>query len=382
MPMELRIDAARRAELTLALVPDVGPLLRQRLLESFGDAAQVLAASRDQLQQVPGIGAKISTNIVQADQLVDLDAQLALVHQHGLRIWFPADAQYPPLLRQIHDPPGVLFGRGDLEPADELAVAIVGTRRPSRYGLQQAEQLAHHLARAGVTVVSGLARGIDAAAHRGALAAGGRTIAVLGCGVLRNYPAEHAELARSVAAQGCVISEVPPTMGPARGLFPQRNRIISGLSLGTVVVEAGDRSGALITARLAMEQNREVFAVPGQIDQPQSAGPHQLLRDGAKLVTSADDVLEELGPLAWGAAPTRHGAGGETRWDHLPLDDSQRRVLAAIEPAGVFVDELVVECQLPVQVILAAVGVLESRFLIRKLGGNRVVLREGVGPSE
>ena len=199
---------------------------------------------------------------------MQLDAQLALVREHGLGVLLPGRADYPRLLSEIPDPPGVLFVRGAIEPADAMAVAIVGTRRATHYGKQQAERLAGGLARAGVTVVSGLARGIDAAAHRGALAAGGRTIAVLASGVLNLFPPEHEKLADEVAAHGAVVSEAAPTMPPLAGMFPQRNRIISGLSLGVIVVEAADRSGALITARHAMEQGREVFAVPGPDRQP------------------------------------------------------------------------------------------------------------------
>jgi DNA processing protein len=212
---------------------------------------------------------------------VQLDAQLAIAREHGLTILLPEWPGYPRSLREIPDPPGVLFIRGAIEPADGLAVAIVGTRRATHYGKQQAERLAAGLARAGLTVVSGMARGIDGAAHRGAMNAGGRTIAVLASGVLNPFPPEHVKLADEIAAQGAVVSEAAPTMPPLSGMFPQRNRIISGLTMGTIVIEAADRSGALITARHAMEQGREVFAVPGPVDSPGSAGPHRLLKDGA-----------------------------------------------------------------------------------------------------
>ena len=366
----LELSDADRAAILLALTPDVGPILRGRLLEFFGDSQAVVAASESDLQRVQGVGPKISRRIVNARHEVQLDAQLAIAREHGLRILLPGGDGYPRMLREIPDPPGVLFVRGTLEAADQMAVAIVGTRRPTRYGQQQAERLAGGLARAGITVVSGMARGIDGAAHRGALAAGGRTIAVLASGVLNPYPPEHAKLADEIAAQGAVLSEVAPTMPPLSGMFPQRNRIISGLTLGTVVVEAADRSGALITARHAMEQGREVFAVPGQVDSPVSSGPHRLLRDGAKLVTCIDDVLEELGPLAEAAPDLR---GGTIRAAaELKLNDLEHAVLQAIDPSGSLLDEVAAACEMPIHRILSTVSVLESRRLVRKLGGNRV----------
>jgi DNA processing protein len=251
-----------------------------------------------------------------------------------------------------------------------MAVGIVGTRRASRYGQQQAERLAAGLARAGVAVVSGLARGIDAAAHRGALSAGGRTIAVLASGVLNVFPPEHKDLADQIAAAGAVVSEAAPTMPPLSGMFPQRNRIISGLALGVIIVEAADRSGALITARHAMEQGREVFAVPGPIDSPGSSGPHRLLRDGAKLVTCVDDVLEELGHLPT-AAPDQRG-GSIRAAAELKLNDLEHAVLQAIDPAGSMLDDVAAACGWPIHRVLATISVLESRRLVRKVGGNRV----------
>lgn len=370
----LEWDDSDRAQVLLALTPDVGPLLRSRLLERFSSASDVLTASEEQLQQVQGVGPKTARRILNATHDVQLDAQLALVHQHGLGVLLPSHDAYPRLLREIHDPPGVLFLRGALEPHDQLAVAIVGARRASRYGRQQAERLAAGLARIGITVVSGMARGIDAAAHRGALSAGGRTIAVLASGVLNPYPPEHVNLAEEIAASGCVLSEAAPTMPPISGMFPQRNRIISALSLGTIVVEAADRSGALITSRHAMEQGREVFAVPGQIDNPLSAGPNRLIRDGARLVTSIDDVLEELGPLAE-ATPRLDGDGAIRSVAELKLNDLERTVLDAVDPTGCTIDEVAAACEAPVHRVLSTLSVLEARRLVCKTAGNRVVRR-------
>jgi DNA processing protein len=364
-------DPELRDRLTLAMVPGIGPLAMQRLLAHFSSPAAVLAADSGELQYVPGIGSTLAKRITTARETSEVDQQLTLAAQHQLGILAPPDAAYPRLLKEIPDPPAVLFLRGQLQEIDGLSVAIVGTRHCSRYGLKQAEVLATGLARAGFTVVSGMARGIDTAAHRGALAAGGRTIAVLASGVLSPYPPENAQLADQIAEQGCVLSEAAPTMPPMSGMFPQRNRIISGLTLGTLVVEAGDRSGALITARHATEQNRQVFAIPGPIDTPLSTGTNRLIRDGAKLVTSLDDILEELGPLA---TEVRREDGTSIRTPaEVKLNEIESQVLQAIDAHGSLIDEVTATAQLPVQKVLATVSVLEMRGLVRKVSGNRVI---------
>lgn len=355
----------------LALVSGVGPRHRQDLLVRFGSAAAVLAASSTELQSVNGIGPKIAARIAAAHKEVDAEAELALAAEHGIDVLTEADDAYPRALRQIHDPPGVLFRRGTFMPHDELAIAIVGTRHATRYGLTQAERLAGSLARVGFTIVSGLARGIDAAAHRGALDAGGRTVAVLGSGLLNIYPPEHESLAHDVAASGCLLSESPPRMVPLSGAFPQRNRIISGLSVGTIVVEAADRSGALITARHAYEQGREVFAVPGPIDSRLSRGCHALIKDGAKLVESIDDVLAELGPLAENIA--RDDGSIVTRPAELLLNEIEQQVLQAIDGMPTSLDAVATACELPIHRVLSTVSVLEMRRLVRRVSGAQVV---------
>ena len=242
-PDELPSDPLA-AEVLLCLIPGVGPRTRKTLLAHFGSAKAVLAAAASDLRGVPGVGPKISRSIVTARREIDVQAELAECAKHGVQVLVESHAEYPARLREIPDPPGVLFLRGGLIPSDGIAVAIVGTRHATQYGIAQAERLAAGLARAGYTIVSGLARGIDAAAHRGALKAGGRTLAILGSGVLNIYPPEHVELAAEVVEQGAVLGENPPHSPPLSGAFPQRNRIITGLSLGTIVVEASDRSGA------------------------------------------------------------------------------------------------------------------------------------------
>lgn len=271
------------ATLRLALVSGVGPRIRQALLDRFGTAEAVFSAAEAALRETAGIGPKLARAISAARTEIDIPALLAECAASGVSIITQRDtSRYPRPLLEIHDPPGVLFVRGELKPEDALAIGIVGTRHATHYGLAQAERLAGGLARAGLTVVSGLARGIDGAAHRGALEAGGRTIAVLASGVRNIYPPEHAKLADEIERQGAVVSESAPQAAPRSGVFPQRNRVISGMSLGVLVIEAAARSGALITARHAMEQGRDVFAVPGRVDNRVARGCHALLYGTAR----------------------------------------------------------------------------------------------------
>lgn len=374
MSAEKNVAGPSRQELIdllrLEFVSGVGPSMRRKLLDRFGTPATVLAAAQSQLREVPGVGPKLAAAIVAADQ-IDVETEIALCEEQGIEILTEQHASYPRLLREIHDPPGVIFIRGQILPSDGLAVAIVGTRHATQYGLLIAERLACGLAQRGICVVSGLARGIDAAAHRGALAAGGRTLAVLASGVLNIYPPEHCELADQVAARGALISESPPRAEPLSGMFPQRNRIISGMTHGTIVVEAADRSGALITARHAMEQGRQVFAVPGRVDSRMSHGCHRLLRDGAALVETADDVLQELGPLVE-AVPradghvTHHPA-------ELLLNELEQQILDLITNEPIAIDQLIAHSNLPVPQVLSTLTVLEMRGIIRRLGGAMVV---------
>lgn len=369
-----RSDSDLLAHLRLACVPGVGSRLRRMLLERFGSPEQVLAAPAAEIASVARIGPKLLAAFAEAATNHVAEETLALCRANGVSLLVEGRDGYPGLLSRIADPPGVLFVRGRFEPCDALAVAVVGARNASPYGKRVAGQLAGGLARAGYTVISGLARGIDAAAHRGALDAGGRTLAVLGTGVLTIYPPEHEDLAAEVLARGAVVSEAPPLSEAHAGAFPQRNRIVSGLSLGTVVVEAAERSGALITARLATEQGREVFAVPGPIDSRTSRGCHGLIRDGAKLVESVDDILEELGPL-FETAVGRDGRAVKSPAE-LDLGDVERQVLAAVDGnmvAGACdIDAVVSETALAASQVLSTIGVLEMRRIIRRLPGNRV----------
>ncbi len=365
-----RADFELRDWLCLSLVAGVGPRMIDTLVEHLGSPAAVLDAPRSQLREVPGVGPKLSRAISQARDDVNVDGELQICRDNGIEILTLLDEEYPRVLREVPNAPATLFVRGEIKPVDAVAIAIVGSRHATRYGTTQAARLSASLARGGLTIVSGLARGIDAAAHKAALESGGRTIAVLGGGILNLYPPEHDWLAREISQQGALISESPPRFAPTSNSFPQRNRIISGLSLGTIVVEAPPRSGALITAQHAMEQGREVFAVPGRVDSRASRGCHTLIRDGAKLVESAADVIEELGPLVE-ATPQEDGTVVRHPGE-LQLNDTERIVLQAIDVEPTSIDEIVQSTEIPVPRVLSTISVLEMRHLVVRISGNQV----------
>ena len=364
----------RNAALRLQMVQGIGPRIYGELIERFGSAEEVLAASPSDIRGVPGVGAKLSNNLALAGD-IDIEPLLDCCQGHGISILQRGGNGYSKRLEEIYDPPAILFGKGELQPCDELAIAIVGTRHATQYGIKVADQLARGLALAGLTIVSGLARGIDAAAHKGALAVGGRTIGVLGGGLLKMYPAEHQSLADEVAQSGAVLSESLPMQAPKSGSFPRRNRIVTGLSLGVIVVEAADRSGALISARLANEQGREVFAVPGRMTDRMSKGTNALIRDGATMVQSVDDVLEQLGPMP--TAATIETPAGESLTIRSPaelkLNDQEMIVLQLISEDATEIDWLIQRSELPASRVLSTVSVLEMRRLIKRVSGTAVV---------
>ncbi len=357
--------------LKLNLVPGIGPRNQRNLIDYFGSARKVLEAGLHELSQVEGIGPKLSRLIDVARDSDEAAREWQSCQEHGFELRCLGDRNYPGNLSPIPDAPLLLYSRGSIEPADDIAVAIVGSRRCTHYGRQQAEKIGRALAMAGVTVVSGLARGIDAAAHRGALAGGGRTIAVSATGLLNVYPPEHKDLADQVAAQGAIVCETKLHQNASPGLFPQRNRIISGLSLGVIIIEARRKSGALHTARHAIEQGREVMAVPGNIDNPASEGCLDLIRDGAALIRSVDDVIESLGPLI---EPVRTSAATEVHSPReLTLNDQEKAVLNLVTTEPRQLDEVLRDSPIESSRVLATLTVLEMKRMVRRLPGGLLV---------
>lgn len=357
--------------LRLNLVPGLGPRTYQHLLEQFGSPRGILNATVSQLQQVKNVGPKLAMSMVTHGTEAAAKEELSKAQAAGISLLVRGTPSYPDSLARIPDPPTVLYCRGSLVEADALAVAVVGSRHCTQYGRQQANRLAQGLARMGITIVSGLARGIDAEAHRGALEAGGRTIAVCATGMNTVYPPEHVELADEVAKQGCLLTESPMDQQPKSGLFPQRNRIISGLSLGVVLIEAGRGSGALHTARHAMEQNRENFALPGRVDSEASLGCLDLIRDGATLIRGVEDVLEALGPLV---APVRRTEKEVVRQPvELALSDQERLILNLVSAESTAVDDVIRQAAIEASRVLSTLTVLEMKRLVKRLPGGFVV---------
>ena len=361
-------QAALEDVVRLGLAPGIGPRLRRALLDRFGHSTAVLRASVAELKSIARIGDKLAQQVRAAAQSQEAVEILARCEQDKVEILADDDPRYPALLREIYDPPALLFVRGQLHAADAQSVAIVGSRQATHYGKRHAQRLARQLAEAGLTIVSGLARGVDAAAHAGALEAGGRTLAVLGGGVMRIYPPEHEGLAARVAESGALMSETPPWQPPKSSSFPRRNRLITGVSLGVLVIEASERSGALISARHAAEQGREVFALPGPVDSAVSRGCHGLLRDGAKLVESVEDVWEELQALQTLARETTASRSPAKR-STPPLNEREAKVYAAIDPEPTAIDDVAERCGLPMPELLALLSGMEMRQAIRRISG-------------
>ncbi len=367
------MNETREAWIALNLLPEISPTVRARLVEACGSPLGVLGSSRAALRNVRGVRTDIIDKLADFDWKSSVSRELEKVHELGIQVITPADAGYPAKLLEIYDPPPALYVRGSFAAADERAVAIVGSRRATHYGLEAAREFGRDLAAQGVTVVSGLALGADAAAHRGALEAGGRTLAVLGSSLDRPYPRRNLELLEEVVQSGAVISEFPLGTDPLPFHFPRRNRVIAGLALGTVVVEASARSGSLVTARMALEAGREVFAVPGRITSDRSLGTNFLIRAGhARLVQCAADVLEELP-----GQTRRNPAEPEERPEAAPppgLPEDEAALLARIDREDpVPVDTLVEASKLELGAVLNALLSLEMRRLIRSVPGGRYI---------
>lgn len=408
----MKLEPEQRDWLALSMTPGVGTAVFIRLLARYGAPGAVLRAPERELSEA--VGPKLARRIAEYAAAADVERQERLMDEYGARLLTLEDPEYPVRLAEIYDPPLALFVRGELREEDERCVAIVGTRRATPYGLRMAERLARELARENVTVVSGMAAGIDAAAHSGAMDAGGRTIAVLGNGVDRVYPRENGELMHRIMKQGCVASQFAMGVGPSKGHFPYRNRIISGMCLGVIIIEAPLQSGALITARQASEQGREVFAVPGQVGSNTSAGPHRLIQEGAKLITCAEDVLVELElppleePVALPedeaasfepdtepeTAPAQPAPPAPPRPRQTPkasapqrapqssdarpaegLQPEERRILNALDVNGSYVDEIAMACRISVSEALSALTLLELKGVVRQFSGKRFAPR-------
>ena len=352
-------DEDRAYYVALSMTPEMGPGRMHRLLRHFGSLAAAWNASpaawRDAKLEKTAAAA-----LQRARDKIDPARELSRLAQAGISALTWADDAFPPLLRQIPSPPILLYVRGALETRDQLAVAVVGTRNATAYGRSVSRRLAADLAASGVTVVSGLARGIDATAHRAALEVGGRTLAVFGCGLDIIYPAEHRRLAEEITTQGALISEYPLGRQPAAEQFPVRNRLISGLSLGVVITEARERSGALITAEFAGVQGRDVFAVPGSILTQASAGPHRLIQDGAKLVMDVADVLSDLNIHLTGRQAELTTA--------MPMSPEEERIFAVLAGDPVHVDEISANSDIPVQEVSSLLTLMEVRGLVHAVG--------------
>jgi DNA processing protein len=353
--------------LALARVKGLGAVGFKRLAAHFTDPTQALFASSGELEKVEGLHREAIYGLVHFSEWLGVDAELRRVRAAGVTIVPFNDAGYPARLRMIADPPPVLYIKGALADRDERAVAIVGSRSASDYGRRIARDLARGLVSLGFTVVSGMARGIDGAAHEGALQSGGRTIAVLGSGVDQAYPPEHQGLYRRTAENGAVISELPVGSRPVAFNFPARNRIISGLSLGVVVVEATEKSGSLITAASALEQGREVFAVPGEVGASRSRGTHRLIRQGAKLVETVDDIIEEIAPQL-----ARRGSPGPTPVKVLPPDAraDTRKIFELLREKSLQIDEIIERSGLPAGQVLEILLDLELGGFVRQAPGK------------
>jgi DNA processing protein len=355
--------------LTLAHAPGVGPRTLSRLLEHFGDPARVLAAGGEALAAAGASAAAIAG--IRAPRKDLVDAALEWAQREDAHIVVRPDPRYPPLLAQIADAPPLLYVRGDPQALSDPQIAVVGSRNPTPAGREITRELARSLAACGLTVISGLAGGVDGEAHAGALESG-RTIAVMGTGPDRIYPAAHRDLARRIAESGALVTELPPGSEPRAENFPRRNRIISGLAIGTLVTEAALRSGSLITARYAAEQGREVFAIPGSIHNPMARGCHSLIRDGAKLVESAQDVLEELTPqlgaLLAASPPVRDGGPDEQT---QALDTGYRTLLEAMGQDPVAPDELIRRTGLPAKDVASMLLLLELQGHVSCQPGGR-----------
>ena len=359
----------RRDWLTLHLVPGLGAVGFRKLVETFGSAAEALRAGRKDLQQVPGLRPEAIVSITTGPPYQDAERELKRIEPLGISVICFGDPDYPSLLANIYNPPMVLFVKGDLNVLGKSGLAVVGSRAATSYGLKIARDLSGQLAAKGLVVVSGLALGIDTAAHAGALAAGGDTVAVLGCGLDVCYPKSNERLAAQISEAGALVSEYSLGTQPDAFRFPARNRIISGLSRGVLVVEAAQRSGSLITARLALDEGREVFAIPGRVDSVKSTGTHRLLQEGAKLVGTVDDILEELGWQAGGLGADLAPCPAAS--STMALSDDETRILQLLDVYPKHIDAIISQARLGVAKVSEILLLLKLHGLIEAVPGQQ-----------
>ncbi len=369
---------SREAYISLNRIEGIGPVRVRALVEALGSPEAVLSAASAELSAVRGVGPKVAENIVSQRGGLDAGREEAAAAKLGARLVTPVDGEYPAALKTIYDPPLCLYVRGTLEKKDEQALAVVGTRRASHYGAAQADRLAYQAAKAGFTIVSGLARGIDTVAHQAALKAGGRTLAVLGGALDKLYPPENRGLAEEIVENGALISEFPLGREPDRTTFPYRNRIVSGLSKGALVVEAGLDSGAMNTAEQALEQGRSVMAVPGRVDMEGSRGPHRLIQNGARLVEDLSDILKEFEFLFPPGERARLARQQDAR-QRLTLAPAEEAVVRALwtEPELDF-DVLIRKTGMPSAQLMTLSMQLEMKRVLRRLPGRRLALMDEI----
>jgi DNA processing protein len=351
----------------LSELEDVGPVLSKKLLSIFETPERIFKAEMSDLLSVEGIGINRAKNIKEFPYWKSVDKHLKVIEERDIRIVDINSPSYPEMLKQIEDAPVVLYVKGEIKQDDRYAIAIVGSRKPTPYGISVAENISEELASMGFTIVSGMARGIDAISHKGALRAGGRTIAVLGSGIDIPYPAENKGLMDKIATSGYVVSEFPPGTSPDKENFPRRNRIISGLSFGVLVIEATSDSGSLITAAYALEHGREVFAIPGNITSPASAGTNELIRKGAILTRNAEDIVRELAPVLKGFIKAKQKITVE-------LTDEEKKVCNHLTGEPKHIDNISRESGLPASKVLEILLRLELKGIIRQITGNRFYL--------
>jgi len=365
--------------LKLLRADGIGPVTFAKMIKHFGSVKRVLGASVNELAKINGIGFKTAERIASTREKFDAEAELALARKLGVWLVNLTDERYPPVLKRIYDPPPVLYVKGSLGRQDNLAMSIVGSRHCSLYGQEQASRFAHFLGSAGFTICSGMARGIDTAAHQGALSAGGRTIAVQGCGLARIFPPENKKLFEMIAESGACVSELSLDAEPLAVNFPPRNRIIAGLSLGTIVVEAAPRSGALITAKAALDYDREVMAVPGKIDSPLSKGAHQLIKQGATLIESVEDIMDALGNIGEqlqehvsNAAEEATAKVKESLFDtgQLKLSDAEKKIFDYLTKEPTHIEQIIADTNLTPGVVNATLISLRLKGLIKQLPGS------------